>query len=85
MKIVGAAAIALGFALSCTLFVSSPALAQPSIEVGPGGVRVGPDSDRYERRGRRWDRDRAGRCRTVEETRRNRFGERVTRTTRICD
>jgi hypothetical protein len=81
MKIVGAAAIALGFALSCSGFVSSPALAQPSIEVGPGGVRVGPDSDRYERRGR----DRGGRCRTVEETRRNRFGERVTRTTRICD
>ena len=51
MKIVGAAAIAIGFALSCSLFVSSPALAQPSIEVGPGGVRVGPDSDRYERRG----------------------------------
>ncbi len=44
MKIVGAAAIALGFALSCSGFVSSPALAQPSIEVGPGGVRVGPDS-----------------------------------------
>ena len=39
MKIVGAAAIAIGFALSCSLFVSSPALAQPSIEVGPGGVR----------------------------------------------
>ena len=35
MKIVGAAAIALGFALSCSLFVSSPALAQPSIESGP--------------------------------------------------
>jgi hypothetical protein len=66
-------------------FVSSTASAQPSIQVGPGGVRVDPDSDRYERRRyRRWER-RSERCRTIVEQRRNRFGERVERRTRVCD
>lgn len=85
MKIIGSAAIALTLALASGGFVSSTALAQPAVEIGPGGVRVSPDSDRYERRrGRRWERDRGG-CRTIVERRENRFGEMVTRRTRVCD
>jgi len=77
MKFIGAAAIALALGLASGGFVSSTASAQPSIQVGPGGVRVDPDSDRYEsRRYRRWER-RGERCRTIIEQRRNRFGERV--------
>jgi hypothetical protein len=47
--------------------------------VGPGGVYVGPDRDRYYR-----DRD-YGYCRTVVEHRTNRFGEDVTVRRRVCD
>ena len=85
MKIIGAAGIALALGLASGGLVSSTASAQPSIQVGPGGVRVDPDSDRYERRrDRRFER-RGERCRTIVEQRRNRFGERVERRTRVCD
>jgi hypothetical protein len=85
MKIIGAAAIALALGLASGGLFSSPVSAQPSIQVGPGGVRVDPDSDRYERRRyRRWER-RGERCRTVIEQRRNRRGEMVEERTRVCD
>src|SRR5215207_1690392 len=85
MKIIGAAAMALALGMASGGLFSSPSTAQPSIQVGPGGVRVDPDSDRYEsRRYRGWER-RGERCRTIVEQRRNRFGERVERRTRVCD
>jgi len=80
MKIIAPAAIVLVLALSSGGVLSSTASAQPSIEVGPRGVRVNPDADRYERRGYR----RGERCEVRVERRRNRFGEMVTRRERIC-
>jgi hypothetical protein len=62
---------------------SAPASAQ-GISIGPGGVRV--DDGRRDRRGyeeRRFER-RGERCRVEVERRRNRFGEVVTRRTRVC-
>jgi hypothetical protein len=75
-----AAAIALGLLLSGGL-MSDTAWSQ-SIRIGPGGVQVTPDDDRYERR--RWRRSERERCRTIIERRRNRFGEMVERRTRVC-
>jgi hypothetical protein len=62
---------------------SAPASTQ-GISVGPGGVRIvdgrrdrrGYEERRFERRGER--------CRVEVERRRNRFGEVVTRRTRVC-
>jgi hypothetical protein len=79
MKALGAA-IALGLLLAAGL-MSDTAWSQ-SIRIGPGGVRVTPDDDRYERR--RWRRSEGERCRTVIERRRNRFGEMVERRSRVC-
>ncbi len=79
-----AVAIAVGLGILVVGGLSSSAWSQ-SIQIGPGGVRVGPDrSERMDRRGRRWDRDRAESCRVVVERSRNRRGERVTRRTRVC-
>jgi hypothetical protein len=62
--------------------VSSSAWSQ-TVRIGPGGVRISPEREyREERRDRRWER--RDRCRTVIERRRNRFGEVVTRRTRVC-
>jgi len=77
-KLLADAAIAVGLLLSGGL-LSDSAWSQ-TVRIGPGGVRVGPDYDRYERR--RWRR--AERCRVVIERRRNRFGEMVERRTRVC-
>jgi hypothetical protein len=54
--------------------------------IGPGGVRVETDRDRgYHREHRRERFERRGeRCRVEVERRRNRFGEVVTRRTRVC-
>ena len=49
-----------------------------------GGVRIIPNDHHMRRRHHRWDRGHRERCRTVVEHRRNRFGERVTRRTRVC-
>ncbi len=66
---------------------ASSAWAQ-SFEIGSGGVRVRPDSDRYERREFRRDRERGWdqrgeRCRTVVVRRETRRGT-VTERRREC-
>jgi len=53
--------------------------------VGPGGVYVGPDRDRYEHRYYRDYDNGYGGCRTIIEHRTNRFGEDVTVRRRVCD
>jgi hypothetical protein len=77
MKAIGIAfALALAGVASSIALVPSTASAQ-SVQIGPGGVRIGPNRpDRWERRRER--------CRVVIEHRRNRFGERVTERRRIC-
>ena len=54
-------------------------------DVGPGGVRVGPDY--YQRHYYRdYDRDRDyGGCRTIIRHHTNRYGEDVTVRDRVCD
>jgi hypothetical protein len=80
MKAIGPAiAVGLGLLLADGL-ISNSAWSQ-SIPIGPGGVRVAPDYDRYERR--RWRRSERE-CRTVIERRRNRFGELIETRRRIC-
>jgi hypothetical protein len=73
---------ALSAAIVLIIVAGSGAWAQ-GISIGPGGVRVDDGRRDYDRRGR-WDRDRGDRCRMVIERRVNRFGERVTRRTRVC-
>jgi hypothetical protein len=80
MSVVAGFALALLF--SGGVPVSSTAWAQ-SVQIGPGGVRVDPDGGRRGRRHERWE-GRRERCETVVERRRNRFGEMVTRRTRVC-
>ena len=80
------AAATLALALGVTALAPSPSLAQ-GIRVGPGGVDVDVGPDRRYRRG--WERRRGWdggprRCREVIDRRINRFGERVTRRTRVC-
>ena len=65
--------------------------AQPSVEVGPGGVRVGHDRrdsrrrDERERRGERGERERRGGCKTVTiREPRPGGGEKITKR-RECD
>ena len=83
--------------LAAALFTSLVGLAPTSasaqgFSVGPGGVQVETGRERrYDReyRGDRYDRrerfERRGeRCRVEIERRRNRFGEVVTRRTRVC-
>lgn len=84
--------------LAATLFASliglSPTVASAQgFSVGPGGVQVETgrerrydrDYDRRDRFERRERFERRGRsCRVEIERRRNRFGEVVTRRTRIC-
>jgi hypothetical protein len=82
MKAIFAAAVL----ISVAAFTPTGASAQ-GISVGPGGVRVDSGLEpryrerRFERR--RFER-RGERCRVEVERRRNRFGELVTRRTRIC-
>ncbi len=70
-----------------TVAASAPSTAfAQGISVGPGGVRIETRRERgWERRPPRrgWERS-AERCRTIIERRRNRFGELVTRRTRVC-
>jgi hypothetical protein len=62
----------------------SPAFAQ-GISIGPDGVRVETRRERdWERRRRRGAERREERCRTIIERRRDRFGDMVTRRTRVC-
>jgi hypothetical protein len=54
--------------------------------VGPGGVYVGPDRDRYNHRYYRdYGDDYGGGCRTVITHHTNRYGEDVTVRRRVCD
>jgi hypothetical protein len=74
-------------AIAIVILAGSTAWAQ-DIRIGPGGIRIDPDGrrgmeHRHHRRGG-WDRGRGERCRVVVERRVNRFGERVTRRTRVC-
>jgi hypothetical protein len=84
MKSLGAAVcLVLGLSGAALIVPPTPALAQ-SFEIGPGGVRVDPYSDRYERRRvRRWERDDDD-CRIVFERRRNRWGEMEERRREVC-
>lgn len=81
------AAILAGLAIGA----AAPSQAQVGIEIGPRGPRVYDDRDGYrpviERRERRVivDEDDDEECRFVVERRVNRFGESVTRRTRVCD
>jgi hypothetical protein len=71
MKMISAAAISLAVVLSSGGgFYSSDAQAQPSIQIGPGGVRV---EDERDRRGRR----RMGMCEELREAclNKDRLGE----------
>ena len=68
-------------ALVVTAWAPTGASAQPDIRIGPGGVRIQRDRDRWDRR-RRWDR-RGERCRTVIERERRR-GRIVETRRRIC-
>ncbi len=76
--------------LAGVTLTAAPAQAQFGVEIGPGGARVydGP-RDGYrpviERRERRIVEEDDDDCRIVIERRVNRFGERVTRRTRVCD
>ena len=85
MKPIGAAvALVLGLSGAALTAPATPALAQ-SFEIGPGGVRVDPYSDRYERRRvRRWERDDDEDCRIIIERRRNRWGELEERRREVC-
>jgi hypothetical protein len=70
--------------VSCMASVGSAPASAQGISIGPGGVRIdkgrrnrwGYEERRFERRGER--------CRVEVERRRNRFGEVVTRRTRVC-
>ncbi len=77
---------AAAMAAIATLGTAAPSTAfAQGISVGPGGVRIETRRERgWERRPRRgWER-RGERCRIIIERRRNRFGEVVTRRTRVC-
>lgn len=63
------------------LLASTAAYAQPSIEIGPGGVRVGP---RAQPREERIVRD-EGSCRVTIIRRVDEFGRRTSRRIRECD
>ena len=83
--------------LTAAMLIGGSAAQAQTVEVGPGGVGVdlrGPRArdrdfereDRFRER-RRADRDYGrggGDCREVTVTRRNEYGERVTRTRREC-
>jgi hypothetical protein len=74
-------------ALFTSLIGLAPSAASAQgISVGPGGVRVETGRERrYDRYDRRERFERRGeRCRVEVERRRNRFGEVVTRRTRVC-
>ncbi len=76
-----------GAALALILAGTSPGWAQ-NIQIGPGGVRVGPDRDRrvIERREiERVEPRRTERCRTTIVRRENRRGEIVRERVRECD
>ena len=76
----------LAFAAAAALAAGAATAAKAvELDVGPGGVRVGPGyHDRYYR-----DRDAyaygRGGCRVVIDHRTNRYGEDVTIRRRICD
>jgi hypothetical protein len=72
----------LSAAVAIVILAGSGAWAQ-GISIGPGGVRIDDGRRDHHRRGG-WDRDRGERCRMVVERRVNRFGERVTKRTRVC-
>ena len=77
-------AVALGLALLLSMGAGSSSAWSQSVQIGPGGVRISPNDHHMRRRHHRWERGHRERCRTVVEHRRNRFGERVTRRTRVC-
>jgi hypothetical protein len=88
LLISAAAAMTLGGAV---VAASVPASAQVGIEIGPSGPRVYDDryrpvvERRVERRRVIVEEDDGPDCRIEVERRVNRFGERVTRRTKICD
>jgi hypothetical protein len=74
-----------GAALALILAGAPIAWAQ-NIEIGPGGVRVGPDRDRRVIERREVERERrTERCRTTIVERQNRRGETVRERIRECD
>ena len=78
------AAAALAVITTVAAGAPSPAFAQ-GISIGPDGVRVETRRERgWERRRRRGAERREERCRTIIERRRDRFGDMVTRRTRVC-
>jgi hypothetical protein len=75
-------ALAAFVALTGTMATTASAV---EFGVGPGGVYVGPNRDRYEHRYYRDYDNGYGGCRTIITHRTNRFGEDVTVRRRVCD
>ena len=73
----------LAVVLPLALLASSAAMAQPAIEIGPGGVRVDPGLRRAPTE-ERIVRD-EGPCRITTIRRIDEFGRRTTRRVRECD
>lgn len=67
--------------IALPLLLSTAAAAQPSIEIGPGGVRVGPRVEPREERVVREE----GPCRVTIVRRFDEYGRRTTRRIRECD
>jgi len=77
----------LAFAASAVVAAGAATAAKAvELDVGPGGVRVGPGyHDRYYGDRDAYAYDRRGGCRVVIDHRTNRYGEDVTVRRRICD
>jgi len=80
-KIIIAAAVAASAAIGMAGAASAQGV---EVDVGRGGVHVGPGYDGYHRdRYRAYGYERG--CRVIVTKRINRFGERVTERRRVCD
>jgi hypothetical protein len=70
--------------ISLALLGGTAAFAQPSIQIGPGGVQVDPGGPRPAPREERIVRD-EGVCRVTIVRRTDEYGRRTTRRIRECD
>ena len=70
--------------ISLALLGSTAAYAQPSIQIGPGGVQIDPGGPRAAPREERIVRDEGG-CRVTIVRRIDEYGRRTTRRIRECD
>lgn len=70
--------VAAAAALAIAAWVPTGASAQPSISIGPGGVRIDTDRDRRDRGVRRGER-----CRTIVKTERRR-GKTIKTRRKVC-